>query len=73
VVIQIAPNLDDTLANWGYDPGYSSRADAMAELKDAIYSDENAKDIWLSMWCELYRDNSREFVENMVKLGYDGL
>lgn len=72
-MIEMSPDLDDTLANWGYDPGYSSREDALAQLKDAIYSDENAKDIWLTVWYELYRDEPRQFVENMVKLGYDGL
>ena len=72
-MIQMAPDLNDTLANWGYDPGYTSKAEALAQLKDSIYSDDNAKDIWLTVWYELYRDYAKQFVENMVKLGYDGL
>lgn len=72
-MIEQAPDLDDTLANWGYDPGYSSKEDALDQLKDAIYSDDNAKDIWLAVWYELYHNEPKQFVENMIKLGYDGL
>jgi hypothetical protein len=72
-MIQMAPDLDDTLANWGYDPGYTSKLTALNDLKDAIYSDDNAKDIFLTIWYELYRYNPKQYIENSIKLGYDGL
>lgn len=72
-MISMAPDLDDTLANWGYDPGHTSRINAINQVKDAIYSEDNTKDSWLTVWYELYRSNSKEYVENMIKLGYDGL
>lgn len=72
-MIEAAPDLDDTLSNWGYDPGYMPKESAMNELKTAIYSEKNAKDIFITVWFELYRYESRKYVENMIKLGYDGL
>jgi hypothetical protein len=74
-LIESAPDLDDTLTNWGYDPPYMSRQEAFNELFDSVYDEDSAKETYLSIWgeCYLRSGNSSLFVKNMAKLGYDGL
>jgi hypothetical protein len=40
---------------------------------DDIMSQENAKDILLQVYLNYYRSIPKEFINNTVKLGYDGI
>jgi hypothetical protein len=74
-LIEMSSSLDDILPDWGYDPPYVSREQALSELKSSVINEDDAKDTFLQIWYDLYyrRGSNEEFVDNMVKLGYDGL
>jgi len=74
-LIQMAPNLDDTLTDWGFDPPYMSRQDALNELFSSMYHPDDAKETYLSIWADCYsrQNGNPDFVKNIAKLGYDGL
>lgn len=74
-LIEMSPVLEDVLQDFGMDPPYVSRAQAMKDLKFSMINKNDTKDTFLQIWYDFYRrgNNDWMFVENMVKLGYDGL
>lgn len=74
-LIDMAPNMDDVLADWGYDPGWSSRQDALDQMLDTLIRDSDAKDTFLSIWYDLYHRDRKDvlYIKNCVKLGIDGI
>lgn len=61
-----APDKETTLTNWDED---ESRAFKLA-LKAMI--GDNAKETFENIWFDFYRYHPKEFLKNLVHLGYDG-
>ena len=74
-LIKMSPALDRILPDWGYDPPYMSKQEALNQLEDSVINEEDAKDTFLQILYDVYYrgGHNMEFVDNMVKLGYDGL
>lgn len=62
-LILAAPDVDDTLANWG------TLDDAVESMIKYSKSEQDAYD---QVWYDFYRGNVDKYLEGMVKLGYDG-
>lgn len=72
-LIELAPDLDMALSNFGYDPGYTSKS---AVLKDAIDGymnfSESMIDAALTIYHDFYnRTRANLWAMNMVKVGID--
>ncbi len=71
-LIRMSPSIDvnneDSLSNWDINPNVAVRK-AVASL---IEYAENEKDLFQQIWIDFYRNYPRDFVKNMVKLGFDG-
>ncbi len=64
-----APNLEDTLYNWGENKNQAYAA-AFKAMTD---SGESPHEVFQSIWYDFYRKNPIEYVRNMIKLRYDGV
>lgn len=68
-MLRAAPDLADTLTNWDENP---VRAFRMAV--EAIMRDENPHQAFQTVWYDFYRNDSAQYLKNMVDLlGYDGV
>ena len=63
-----SPNLKDKLMDWSENP-----REAFQLLLDSIMDAEDKSEQFQVMWIDVYGvDFSREYLEELVKLGYDG-
>lgn len=67
-LIKSAPNYKETLQNWGENINIALR-DAVATFMDQ----ESPFHAFTSVWYDFYLKNSKEYLENVVKLGYDAV
>lgn len=74
-LVKMAPRLDQILTDWGYDPPFVSKQSALNDLLNSVINEEDAKDTFLQIWYDCYyrSGNSSIYIQNMKKLGYDGL
>lgn len=42
-------------------------------VNDAIEYNDNEIEIWLQIWYDMYKNSGKEFVNNMTKIGIDGI
>lgn len=42
-------------------------------VNDAIEYNDNEIEVWLQIWYDMYRNSGKQYVDNMTKLGIDGL
>ena len=74
-LINMSPVLEDALQDWGFDPPYVTKEHAMEELQSSMINEDDTKDTFLQIWYDLYHRGGHDalFVDNMAKIGYDGL
>lgn len=72
-LIELAPDLDMALSNFGYDPGYSSKSTALKEAVDTYISfSESMIDAALTVYHDFYqRTKANLWAKNMVNVGID--
>jgi len=71
-MITMAPDLEDTLSNWGFGDGRTSKQDAINGFVESIYQyNDNELEMFLSVWYDMYRDFPQDYVKNMTKIGFD--
>lgn len=63
-----APDLEDTLTNWAENPNI-----AFQKAFDVIVNQNNPHQAFMSVWYDFYRGNEALYLQNMTKLGYDGV
>lgn len=63
-----APNKDESLKKYGENP-----REAYFKATDFIYKGKNARECFHRVYTEFYKDNIKEFVNNMMKCEYDGM
>lgn len=68
-MIEWAPNYEEKLMDWGHEDLQSN----LRAFKDSLKRQATPKDVFLSLWYDLYRYTPIDYVRNMVLLGYDGL
>jgi len=69
-LIQASPECQGCLEDWGEDPGQALRA-AVKCILDA--NQGNPQQVFQSIWYDFYRGNPKAYLQEMVKLGYDGV
>lgn len=64
-----APESEETVLNWDENPkvGYQKATQAIAQFT------KNPHDMFMQVWYDFYRYSPKEYLKNMVKLGYDGV
>jgi hypothetical protein len=65
-LIDKAPDKENTLMNWDENP-----AKALKMATKAMMA-ETAKQTFENIWFDFYRNEPKQFLENLVHLGYDG-
>jgi hypothetical protein len=66
---KMAPDWKETAQNWDMNP--IKGIDIF--VKNAIDYNDNQKDRFLQVWVDFYRNHPKKYVENCVKMGYDGI
>jgi hypothetical protein len=67
-LIDWAPEFESKLMDWGSESLEENRR----LFKQSLKREKTPKDVFLSIWYNLYRYQPVEYVRNMVLLGYDG-
>lgn len=67
-LMKLSSNLNDVLMNWGENKNVAFR-EALSAMIDA----ETPFHAFTNVWYDFYRDHPKQYVENMIKLGYDGV
>lgn len=67
-LIKASPELEDALQNWGEDSNVAFN-NAFRHMIDA----DTPFEAFLNVWYDFYKNSPKEFVQEMVKLGYDGV
>jgi hypothetical protein len=69
-LIKNAPNLYDTLTDWGEEP-----QEAFRYAVNSISNNDSPHDVFQTIWHDFYlRQNATDqYLTNMIKLGYDGV
>lgn len=71
-LIEQSDNPDGFLTNWGFDPGYMSRKQAMKDALRAYGSSHAMIDAVLGIYHDCYgRENANAWTKNMVRMGID--
>jgi hypothetical protein len=60
-------NTSEDFSDWDEDPEAGRQM-----FKDSVMNESSAKETFESIWYDLYRYEPRAYLENMIKLGYDG-
>ena len=68
-LIQKAPDLKMTLTNFDENPKVALEK----AVKAMVEYSKNPHDMYLSVWSDFYKDNPKDYLKNMVRLGYDGV
>jgi len=68
-LIDWCEGYEDKLTDWGHE----NLQDNIKAFKQSLRRQPNPKEVFLSIWYDLYRHNPINYVRNMVLLGYDGL
>lgn len=67
-LLKAAPDLEDTLSDWGEDPNK-----ALQQAYKLILDRDDALDVFTQIWYDFYRNSGPAWVRGMVSLGYDGV
>jgi len=67
-LIKMAPNYKDTLTNFAENPPIALRQ----AIDGTIKYNPLAVDAFQQMWIDFYRHEPKQYLEGMIKLGYDG-
>lgn len=67
-LIKAAPDLEDTLSDWGEEFNKALRS----AINSVVQYSKGPKDAFEQIWYDFYRDNPDVWLQNMVKLGYTG-
>lgn len=68
-LVKMAPDLEMTLSDWDENPNIAFQRAVNALLDASI----NLEELIDAIWYDFYRDEPKQFLENLVKLtGYDG-
>jgi flavodoxin len=67
-LMQNSPELAESLENWDENPKR-----AFEEAFKTMMSQGSPHEVFQSVWYDFYRNSSQQYLQNMVKLGYDGV
>lgn len=67
-MIKNAPDLEDKLSNWGENQKY-----AFEKAVETVMDMEDPHNAFQQIWYDFYRHDQPQYVQNMSKLGYDGV
>jgi len=63
-----APDLEDSLTNWAENPKI-----AFDKAFNAMINTDSQYNAFLNVWYDFYRNNTKQYLINISKLGYDGI